>query len=70
MRRVLAFLICSLLLITGVTTVSYAEENKDKKQEQKKEEDKKEDKKEDKEGQPHKPILIVVYEFAWPPVIR
>ncbi len=70
MRRVLTFLICSLLLITGVTTVSYAEENKDKKQEQKKEEDKKEDKKEDKEGQPHKPILIVVYEFAWPPVIR
>ncbi len=66
MRRVLTFLICSLLLITGVTTVSYAEENKDKKQEQKKEEDKKED----KEGQPHKPILIVVYEFAWPPVIR
>lgn len=70
MRKILAFLICSLLLITGVSTVSYAEENKDKKKEEKKEEQKKDEKNDDKEGQPHKPILIVVYEFAWPPVIR
>lgn len=69
MRKVLAFLICSLLLLTGVSTVSYAEEKKDNKKEEKKE-DKKEEKNDDKEGQPHKPILIVVYEFAWPPVIR
>lgn len=49
--------------------MSYAEEKKDNKKEEKKE-DKKEEKNDDKEGQPHKPILIVVYEFAWPPVIR
>lgn len=71
MRKLFA-LVISLLMLPSVTMVMSAEEKKngDQKTEQKtdkKKDDKKDDGK-DKKGE--EPVLIVVYEYAWPPKMR
>ena len=69
MRRLFA-LIVFLLMLPGTGMVMSAEE---KKNDQKKEQqtDQKKDKKDnDKDKKGEEPVLIVVYEYAWPPKMR
>ena len=66
MRRLFA-LVVFLLMLPGTAMVMSAEEKKcDQKTEQKKDDKKGNDK--DKKGE--EPVLIVVYEYAWPPKMR
>lgn len=73
MRRLFIILALSLLLPAGIAT---AKPSCEKKQGQNSEQsstkkDDKEDKKKDKDkGKGEEPILIVVYEYAWPPKMR
>ena len=77
MRRLFTIIVTILLLSSGIVLAAPANENKDdKKTEQKtekkseKKDEKKEEKKEDdSKGKPHKPINLV-YEFAWPWIMR
>lgn len=70
MRKLFALVVC-LLMLPGMMMVASAEEKKgDQKTEQqtdKKKDNKKDDSK-DKKGE--EPVLIVVYEYAWPPKMR
>ena len=68
MRRLFA-LVIFLLMLPGVTMVLSAEEKKnDQKTEQQTDKKKDDKKKDDKKGE--EPVLIVVYEYAWPPKMR
>ena len=67
MRRSFAISLCLMLLLSGsAMAMTAADDNEGQKTEQK--DDQKDDNKEEKK--PRKPILIVVYEFAWPGVTR
>ena len=75
MRKFITIIICLLLLQVGVSMAAPANDNKkDQETEQKteKKDEKKDDKKNDNndDKKPHKPVFIVVYEFAWPWVTR
>lgn len=76
MRRLFTIVLSILLLSSGMAMAAPAGDNNNgQKTEQKteKKDEKKEEKKEDGDGEngkPHKPILIVVYEFAWPWIMR
>ena len=77
MRKLFTTIVSILLLSSGIVLAAPANENKDdKKTEQKteKKSDKKEEKKDEKKeddskGKPHQPINLV-YEFAWPWIMR
>jgi len=58
MRKILTAIICSLLLPAGVAMAMSASDKKD---------DKKGDKKGDKGGTP---VVVIVWEEAWPPIFR
>lgn len=70
MRKLFALVVC-LLMLPCITMIASGEEKKgDQKTEQqtdKKKDGKKDDGK-DKKGE--EPVLIVVYEYAWPPKMR
>ena len=66
MRRLFALVVC-LLMLPGITMVASAEEKKAEQKTDQKKDDKKNDGK-DKKGE--EPVLIVVYEYAWPPKMR
>lgn len=70
MRKLFALVIC-LLMLPCITTVASAEEKKgDQKTEQKTDQKKDDKKSNDKEKKGEEPVLIVVYEYAWPPKMR
>jgi hypothetical protein len=76
MRRLFTIALSILMLSSGMAMAAPASDNNDgQKTEQKteKKDEKKEEKKDDcdgEKGKPRKPILIVVYEFAWPWIMR
>ena len=70
MRRLFA-LVVFLLMLPGTAMVMSAEEKKgDQKTEQKTDQKKDDKKSNDKEKKGEEPVLIVVYEYAWPPKMR
>jgi len=64
MRKILTAIICSLLLPAGVAMAMSASDKKDDKKGEK--EEKKEEKKEETTDRP----VVIVWEFAWPPIYR
>lgn len=67
MRRLFALVVC-LLMLPGMTMVASAEKKSSDQKNEQKEDQKKDQKKDDKKGE--EPVLIVVYEYAWPPKMR
>lgn len=69
MRKLFA-LVVSLLMLTSFTMVMSAEEKKADPKNEQKTEKKDEKKSNDKDKKGEEPVLIVVYEYAWPPKMR
>ena len=61
MRKVFATILFSLFLSVGMAMAMSASDKKD---------DKKGDGKDKDKDKGHEPVLIVTWEFAWPPVFR
>ena len=61
MRKVFATILFSLLLPVGIAMAMSASDNKDDKKDSGKDKDK---------DKGHKPVLIITWEYAWPPVFR
>ncbi len=73
MRRLFTIILCLMLLPAGSAMAMTATDEKDGQKTEQKDDNKKDDGKKDdnkEEKKPRKPILIVVYEFAWPWVTR
>ena len=74
MRRLLIILALSLLLPTGIATAQPSCERKEGQNSEqtstKKDDNKKDEKKDKDKGKGEEPVLIVVYEYAWPPKMR
>lgn len=68
MRKIIAAIICSLLLPEGVVMASSACDKKEDKKEQK--DQKKDPKKDGKEDGDNKPVVIVTWEDAWIPIYQ
>jgi len=72
MRRLFTIILCLMLLPAGSAMAMTATDEKDGQKTEQKDDQKDDGKKDDNkdEKKPRKPILIVVYEFAWPWVTR
>ena len=74
MKKLLSIIVCLLMVSAGVASATMNGDEKKQEQTTEKKEEKKDEKKDDDKdegkGKPRKPILIVVYEFAWPWIMR